>query len=318
MPSSFSTVATVLFSIFVLVTAYQSPYRPMPADCPSTPLVRYAPPSDPLGGDGICQAELNYIIHRYQNAQTSLANWLQSIDATFCNSNSSIPVLALTTSGGGYRSLLTGAGIIQGFDLRENLTGVSGIFQSLTYHAGLSGGAWLLSALGGNNYPTISYLRDYLWVDAFRGSLLKPFFDPGSGTFRHMQTDVRSKNRAGFHVTLTDSWARILSQKLLLKPNDKNTLSGITGSSSFINFEVPYPIITALGVDKGNFPNPNGPQYEFHPFEFGSWDSGVNAFMQTAYLGSSLSNGQPSNNPESCVTNFDNIGFILGRLLSFS
>jgi hypothetical protein len=76
MSSSFSTIATALFSTFVLVTAYQSPYIPAYANCPSTPLVRHAPPSDPLGGDGICQAELNYITQRYQNAQRSLANWL--------------------------------------------------------------------------------------------------------------------------------------------------------------------------------------------------------------------------------------------------
>jgi lysophospholipase len=128
----------------------------MPANCPSTPLVRYAPSSDPLGGSGISPNELNYIKQRYLKAQASLANWLQSIDPTFCNSNSSLPVVALTTSGGGFRSLLTGAGVIQAFDLRENLTGVSGIFQSLTYHTALSGGAWLLSSFGWNNYPTIS------------------------------------------------------------------------------------------------------------------------------------------------------------------
>jgi lysophospholipase len=247
-----------------------------------------------------------------------MAHWLQSIDSTFCNSNSSIPVVALTISGGGYRSLLTGAGVIQGFDLRENLTGVSGIFQSLTYQAGLSGGAWLLSSLAGNNYPTISYLRDNLWENVFRGSLIEPLFDLASITSRHMVTDVKSKHRAGFLVTYVDLWARILSRKLLLNYDDKNTLSGITGFSNFTNFRVPYPIITALGVYKGNFPEPNLPQYEIHPYEFGSWDSGINAFMQTAYLGSNLSNGQPSNNLEPCVTNFDNIGFILGRLLPFS
>lgn len=136
MPSSFSTVIIALFSIFVLVTASPVPraltgYAPVPATCPSTPLVRVA--------NGISSAESSHISQRYTQASTALTAFLRSTNAIF--SPSKLPVVALTTSGGGYRSLLTGTGVIQGFDSRDSQTGVPGFFQVLTYQTGLSGGS---------------------------------------------------------------------------------------------------------------------------------------------------------------------------------
>lgn len=318
MSSSFSTVVTTLFSIFALVTASPVPraltaYAPVPATCPSTPLVRVA--------NGISSAESSYISQRYTQASTALTAFLQSTNATF--SPTKLPVVALTTSGGEYRSVLTGAGVIQGFDSRDSQTGVSGLFQALTYQTGLSGGSLLLSSLAGNNYPTISFLRNNLWENAFQNSLLVPGNLLTAGiAYDDIIADIASKDAAGYAPTLTDPWGRLLSYQLLegYDGGVSDTLSGITALSNFTQFNVPYPIITSLGVktfDGECLPGPNGTQYEFHPYEFGSWDSGVNAFTQTAYLGSRLSNGLPSNN-QACEMNYDNLGYVLGRLLLFS
>ena len=135
---SFTNCLCLLITVFFTLT-FASPtpraltgYAPIPATCPSTPLVRQA--------NGISSAEQSYVNSRYTKASTALAAFLKSTNATF--SPRKYPVVALTTSGGGYRSLLTGAGVIQGFDGRDSKTGVSGLFQGLTYQAGLSGGAW--------------------------------------------------------------------------------------------------------------------------------------------------------------------------------
>lgn len=45
--------------------------------------------------------------------------------------------------------------------------------------------------------------------------------------------------------------------------------------------------------------------------EFGSWDSDVSAFTPTQFLGTSLSDGQPTVQG-SCVINYDNLGYVLG------
>lgn len=303
-------LSTLIAFLFTLTTASPTPraltgYAPVPAICPTTPLVRQA--------NGISSSEQSYINSRYSKASAGLTAFLKSTNATF--SSSKLPVVALTTSGGGYRSLLSGAGVIQGFDNRDSKTGVSGLFQGLTYEAGLSGGAWLLSSFAGNNYPTISSLRNNLWENAFQNSLAVPgnLLTAGAA-YAAISADIASKSAAGFAPTLTDPWGRLLSYQLLYGTDGgvSDTLSGLTALSNFTSYNVPYPIITALGVKtfQGEcLPGPNATQYELHPFEFGSWDNGVDAFTQTKYLGTALSNGVSNG---TCITNYDNLGYVLG------
>ena len=173
----------------------------------------------------------------------------------------------------------------------------------------------LLSSFAGNNYPTISSLRDGLWENAFQDSLAIPgnLLTAGAA-YAQISADIASKSAAGFAPTLTDPWGRLLSYQLLYG-NDggvTDTLSGLTALSNFTSYNVPYPIITSLGVKtfQGEcLPGPNATQYELHPYEFGSWDSGVDAFTQTAYLGTNLNNGQSNG---TCITNYDNLGYVLG------
>lgn len=222
----------------------------------------------------------------------------------------------MTTSGGGCRSLLLGAGVIQGLDVRDSNTSTSGLFQALTYQAGLSGGAWLLSSFAGNNYPTIISLKKGLWEQAFQDSLLIPGFLLTSEAYAEVTRDILAKEAAGFPPTLTDPWGRLLSYQLLYGPDGgvSDTFSSLTSELNFTSHRVPYPIITSLGVKTFNgecLPGPNATTYEFTPYDFGSWDSDVSAFTPTIYLGSSLLNGKPVV-PDVCVKNYDNLGYILG------
>jgi len=76
-----------------------------------------------------------------------------------------------------------------------------------------------------------------------------------------------------------------------------------------------FPIITAMGVknpvDNCVPDNVTSPSYEFTPYEFGSWDDGVASFTQTHFLGTVLNNGG-TYPPGQCMTNYDNLGYILG------
>lgn len=188
--------------------------------------------------------------------------------------------------------------------------------QSLTYQSGLSGGSWLLSSLVGNDYPTVTYLKQNLWTQAFEDSLLVPDNLLVSQAYSAVVSDLTAKELAGFPPTLTDPWGRLLSYQLLFGPDggvDK-TLSSVTNESNFTNHAMPFPVIVALGVKtwQGECkPGPNATIYEFNPFEFGSWDSDVSAFALTQYLGTSMSDGQPAQT-NSCVVNYDNLGYVLG------
>ena len=283
------------------VQAGPSGYVPVPALCPSTPLVRTA--------TGISASESSYISARAPIASAALGAWLKKVNSGFSTSN--LPAVALTVSGGGLRSLLIGAGVIQAFDARDSNVGTSGLFQGLTYQAGLSGGAWLLSSFAGNNYPTISNLETTLWTTAFAESTLVPANLNVGGAYALITADILAKNAAGFPPTIVDVYGRLLSYQLLKGFDGGVTieLSSITGFSNFTSHNVPFPIITALNVETATgvcVPPNNTVIYEFSPYEFGSFDSGVNAFTQTKYLGTSLSNGVPTK--ALCETNYDNLG----------
>lgn len=131
------------------------------------------------------------------------------------------------------------------------------------------------------------------------------------GAYAQISADVVAKNAAGYPPTIVDVYGRLLAYQLLKGPDGGVAieLSSITGLSNFTSYNVPFPIITSLNVETGTgvcTPPNNTVIYEFSPYEFGSFDSGVNAFTQTKYLGTSLSNGAPTK--PTCETNYDNLG----------
>ena len=83
-----------------------SRYAPHQAQCPSTPLVRLA--------IGLSTLEASFLSSRETRADQALQAWLQKANPGF-NNTGRLPILALTPSGGGYRSLLCSAGVIQGY-----------------------------------------------------------------------------------------------------------------------------------------------------------------------------------------------------------
>lgn len=141
-----------------------APYAPVSASCPSTPLVRTA--------NSVGTGEAAYIATRKPKADAALTAWLQKTDSSFATTN--LPLIGLSISGGGYRALLSGAGLIQGLDARDSDLPTSGLYQAITYETSLSGGAWFSTSWTGLNWPTVSYLRDNLWSESFADSLLVP------------------------------------------------------------------------------------------------------------------------------------------------
>lgn len=289
------------FSLLVSTALAVSAYAPVHAACPTTDFVRSA--------EDVNSDETAYIAARKPVAQEALKAWLIKINSAYANA-STLPTLGLTTSGGGYRSMLTGAGVVQGLDARDSNGSTAGLYQALTYHAGLSGGSWLVSSLAGNDWPTVSSLRDGLWAAELEKTL---FLSDTSDVHLDLLADLAAKDVAGFDVTITDPWGRLLANQILYGVDGgvNKTLSGVAENSQYVAAAVPFPIITALGVEtwEGDCkPDSNGTQYEFTPYEFGSWDAGVAAFTPTKYLGSSISNGAAT----SCVTGFDNLSFLFG------
>lgn len=183
----------------------------------------------------------------------------------------------------------------------------------------MSGGSWLLSSIAGNNWPTISSLEANLWETALQDSLLVPeilLSKAAAPYYAAIRADIQAKEAAGFHTSIIDAWGRILSYALLEGADGgvRDSMSGLTALSNFTSHAAPYPVITALGsnlLENGVcIPQELATQYEFSPYEFGSWDKGVDAFVDIEYLGTSFSDGSPSNGK--CVTGYDQLGYVFG------
>lgn len=116
-------------------------------------------------------------------------------------------------------------------------------------------------------------------------------------------------------MTVVDAYGRVLSYSLLLGADGgvSTRISTLTSYSNFTSHNVPFPILTAIGVNGTQqqcIPTTTSNQYEFSPYEYGSWDKGIAAFADSEYMGTALSNGEPTST--NCTVNYDNLGYILG------
>lgn len=140
-----------------------------------------------------------------------------------------------------------------------------------------------------------------------------------SDFYQELHTEVREKRLAGFKTTFTDYWARALARLLYLNNETGNyiTLSSIRESESFKEHNMPFPIILSDSCWPGMETNSETSHiFEFNPYEFGSWDQYLNAFIDMRFLGSPLLDGEPVfkdfQNRSLCVSGYDDLFFITG------
>lgn len=285
-----------------------SDYAPKRAQCPSQTLSRSSK-------SGISAGEKAYVSARQPIAQAAFSQWVNSLNAGFGNvDGSSAPVLSMASSGGGFRAMLTGGGVHQALDSREqNASKLKGLYQSFIYESGLSGGSWLLGSIIGNNWPTVTQIKQDIWYRTLPGTPLLP--DQGGFLFSYadLLAAITAKKVDGYNPTLIDVYGRLLGYSLLEQSEGgiKQTLSSITSQSNYGTHQYPFPIITtvqAKAIQQCSNNEIGATQYEYSPIEYGSWDSEIASFVPTKYTGSIVGNdGVPS-----CITGFDSLGFIMG------
>lgn len=163
--------------------------------------------------------------------------------------NSGVPVIGMAISGGGWASSLTGTGALRAFDARfsdaiDQRTG--GLLQSLTYFAGLSGGAWPPMSLATYNFPTVNDM-----VADWHTDIDRLFNQPNNSIYAANATslfaDIAAKFEAGFDVSVSDYLGRGFGYEFLPPPNGglNVTLSSVRNLSNFENYSMPMPIFQA-------------------------------------------------------------------------
>lgn len=136
--------------------------------------------------------------------------------------------------------------------------------------------------------------------------------------YKDLIIEVRAKRLAGFFLSLTDYWGRALARRIFHRAarSPGATLTAATQLSSFKNYEQPFPIICAIEKPPNQKQtSQNSHLFEFNPYEFGSWDSYLNAFAAVKYLGTRIVDGRPTEKGLdykgfTCVNGFDNVGFL--------
>ena len=315
---------TVVVLLVMLSSALPSfftltPYAPTSAQCPATPILRRA--------NGLSPDETWYRDHRSATAGQSLREWFTAFNAELPKNDSFpltwMPTIGFASSGGSIRALLSGAGVVQALDGQDPvpdgpLSGLKGLYQGVTYHSGVEAGSWILTSRLANDDTVLSSLVNDIWISSFSTEDFLPAFARGPATFSSISMDLVAKALAGYPPTLPDTWGRVLSQHLYYGEGGglKKTLSGMVNNTDFPRFRMPYPILTALGIDAlgGGMgcisANQASPQYEFSPFEYGSWDARIRLFGRTEQMGSPSANGMALGS-STCVQGFDNLGFLI-------
>jgi lysophospholipase len=247
------------------------------------------------------------------------------------DNTSALPNIGIAVSGGGYRAMLNGAGLIQAFDSRTpnstNVGQLGGLLQSTTYLSGLSGGSWLVSSLYANNYTSVDAILAADTSDHSTGNVWQLgntiFEGPDSGGIQLLDslgyysslTDaVNGKEDAGFNTTITDYWGRALSYQLINATDGgpAYTFSSIAQQDWFSDGSVPLPLIVADSRAPGQkVVSTNSTVFTFSPWELGSDDPTLYAFAPLQYVGTNFTAGAPRDNNE-CVVGYDNVGFVFG------
>ncbi|KAK5779093.1 hypothetical protein RI543_002978 [Arxiozyma heterogenica] len=303
-------------------------YAPGNVSCPGGTLIRSA--------TGLSQNEIEWLKKRNPIAKSALHDFLTRGTTNFSNTDlveklfsddKNVPKVGIAASGGGYRAMLSAAGMVAAMDDRTygaDEHGLGGLLQGATYFAGLSGGNWLTTTLAWNNWTSVQDILNNLSATNTSSiwDLENSVLSPGgvnqtltAQIFEAIREEIDLKVAAGFKVSLVDVWGRALSRYFF--PNLPEAGSALTWSSIrdfdvFKNAGMPFPISVADGKYPGStISSTNSTVFEFNPFEMGSWDPTLNAFTDVQYLGSKVDNGLPIESDQ-CIAGFDNVGFITG------
>ncbi|WBW72960.1 phospholipase B-like protein Plb1 [Schizosaccharomyces osmophilus] len=287
-------------------------YAPYYAECPSRNIV------ETLSNGSIPRAESQYMSSRSSKTNSAVKDFLRNAQlpnmATDSLSGQNGPSIGIALSGGGFRAMLLDGGAISAMDARHsNHTIFSGLLQASDYIVGADGGAWTLGSMAVNNFSTVEELSGSVW------QLAKPVMYPKSAIvfnasfYKNLISQVTAKLNAGFNISLSDYWGRVLGRPFgdshYGMPNI--SYSSISDQEWYRQADFPYPIITF--ATNQNYSDQvddlSSIMLEASPDVFGTFDAGIDAFIPTEYLGTSLDNGASSNG--SCVVNYDNFGFMM-------
>ncbi|PLW07485.1 hypothetical protein PCANC_24791 [Puccinia coronata f. sp. avenae] len=343
-----------------VLTASVPSYAPLSVECPSNQQLLRLAGSAVGRNQTLSEPETRYRLGRksvvdplwrefFTNGPGKNTGYQSSILMT--QNQQDWPVFAIAHSGGGLRASLYAAGVMQALDPRSTSSPLGGVYPLATYVTGLSGGSWAVASVFANNFLPMSEMvsgwqleKDMVLPGGINPLKNAKFLDAVHDT-------AKLKEDVGFNISLTDHWGRAIGYHFLPGTSSENfyvnspttahgaglLMSSLQSTRGMLDFQFPIPIIVSdhKPVDESTA-NPNhvavsgstyvplsAPVYEYTPFEFGSFDPQLSAFIPSEFLGTSLSSGKPvvppavakaakTSTTNLCVRGFDQLSFIMG------
>ncbi|OWB76275.1 hypothetical protein B5S32_g425 [[Candida] boidinii] len=308
-------------------------YAPIETVCPAVNSQNVFAPTDEFEGflrPAISPSKIEkaWINGRHEKTDKNLIEFLDNLDLKdfqdvdfedyITNLNSSINI-AFAASGGGLRAMLSGAGQISAFDKRTNYDGtnkLAGLLDSATYIAGLSGGSWLVSSLVFHDWIGVQDILDNktsIW------NLEDGVIPTDLTIWEGILAEANQKKQEGYELSVIDLYGLLIGRAIFT--DLENQGAGLTWSSlreieKIQSFDMPYPIILALGTsisitENDTYDSNDVALFEVSPFEFGSWQNSVNAFTDIKHIASKVVNGIPVDD-NNCTVGFDSAPYLIG------
>ena len=197
-------------------------------------------------GAGLCDSELRFLRRRREFTRRALARYLGLPEHDVHADD--VPVIAATGSGGGLRAAVAGAGYYSALH-------ACGLFDCLTYTAGVSGSCWLqtlfLSSIGRQSFDAVvAHLKARTRVHlAYPPRALELLDSPP--TNKYLLRGIVEKLCVGYSpFGLVDLYGLLLGARLMV-PADETSLDDrdlkLSCQSRFLDAgEQPLPIFSAV------------------------------------------------------------------------
>lgn len=220
----------------------------------------------------LCDEEKAFLQKRWQKVMQNMQTLLGERAPTTVRE---VPVVSIVGSGGGFRAMVCLSGVIKALS-------DSGVFDCVTYAAGLSGSSWFLSTLYSHpDFPqrTPGELQLEMKQDINQSpfSLVTP-----QGLYRYLGAIV-AKHLSGQPVSFTDFFGHMLGDTLLRRRKECRLTDQ---QAKLMDGAVPLPLYTCLHVKKNVTAKVFQEWLEFSPYEVGIAKYGT--FMKSGVFGSKM------------------------------
>lgn len=224
--------------------------------------------------NGLCKEEATTIKKRLEVVQKNLAHLFKGTKIPL----KAVPRIAICGSGGGYRAMVSTNGSMAG-------AASWGLFDVVTYLAGVSGSTWAIAGFMQSNLTPQAYLSQ------LHGRLEKSLVHDVNR--KHFKEVGLAKLLTGQSCGFIDAYGNLIAQKILTGLDGKNNPNDFLiyhCSPKVLKGKLPIPLYTAVLVKDGQYSG----WMEYTPFEIGSRDA-LKSFVPAWAFGRTFKEGTSSN-----------------------